>query len=678
MSFIGSRPVRRLGTYSAGQKREAVRVHDDRDARATARYQTVRYVAALVDSEGASLRTLRARVRDAVRGGLLPLEAPMSHEALRTLYRKWSGGARSVSDYVDAPRCGRPRTVDPRLRDMVQQAVYAQDYGRSVRRLHERLEREAERLGITCPSYETIKRLVRSHGRLAISVARHGTRPAQLDALPHSTVPTQHTHDAWVLDETDAPFFARVFDPQLEQWVSVRPTIISVVDHRSSVCVAHWIADPSRRYDPDDGTIQREGFDHLDVLAALMSAAIPDLATPATRMFSGHLPKRLRWDNHSTHAKLRGILEAIGNAASLEVDAFFGPDEEGTSGPEAAGRAVPVDGAAAAYEGGDFTIPRLPFNRPINRGKIERKLGFLKDLCGEFPSHIDRVIPMDRLKEAPKVERDVSAGTKRRVARREPLPIEWLPTIEECRAMLDGRIDYYNRRHLSRMTGVPRSAVYVQQLPRHVRKGTDLLKALPTHSTFVTGEGICHYHDGVVSRFSAHVDGRFMLAVDTQIVYKLDPLHRLLFLSMDGHLYTIRPLHVYASGDDQARLVAQMQVSAARMHAAATHSVRDAQTDAAFGIGAAAAHREQARALLAARAAVPGGGSGSGGANGSDMDAEAVGTTSGAASLGADTGALPVAPSSRATTPATGTDGLPAAAPRTRRDALKPRKGDTP
>lgn len=605
MAFNTPDPVSRIGTYSSRAKQRATDAQNARLTRARDRFMVARYAAGLRE-KGLSYRAIVAQVTLAVESDLLPASALLSHEHIRSLIAEWQSGRQSVADYIEAPRAGRRVVTDPRLATMVALAVRVQDYG-SMRRLGDRVTEEAKRLGVAVPSYDTIKRLVSSHGRIARASSAHGSRAAQMDAFPHSTIACRWAHDVWVLDELDAPFYARVYDPDREEWVSARPTVVTIVDQRSSVCVGHWVADPARRRDPETGRIMRAGFDAHDVLGTLLAAACREFATPGTAAFAGHLPHTLRWDNHATHFSLRGILGQIQARAAVDLHSFYAPDEDSPYEPFTAWEEAALDltkGTPATLSSDALLyIPKLPRYRPINRGKIERKIAFFKQLCVDLPSHIDRVVPLDRLEVDPKQLRDVAAGAGGRMTRRDPIDVRRLPTIEECRSLVDGRVAFYNHSHVSRLTGVPRAAIYAQCLPRQTRKGHDLLLALDTKTAYVTSDGIVHHHDGVATAFAYAVPDKFVLPLDVPVTYKADPLLRGIFALIDGRHYCLPPKLEWAAAPGRAEEVARTQSAIARFYAGEAIAARGASYDARFGPGATQADLTRAHATLDAREA---------------------------------------------------------------------------
>ena len=327
MGFNTPKAVARIGTYTQLTKSRVEDAHDAQWHRATARYQVAQYAAAL-RAEGRSLRATTKLVLTGIKTNLFLMDRAPSHETIRKLSDAWNAGRTSIGDYFDEPRTGRPAVTSTKLVDIIKLAVRVQDYA-SISSLHVRVTTEAARLGVSVPSYDTVKKLVANQGRVARSAAAHGAKAAQLDAMPHSTVPVVRPHDAWVLDEFDAPFYAKIYDSDVEEWVSVRPSIITIADHFSGAIVGHWVADPARRRDAETRRIMRAGFDVKDVLGALLSAAWGQaLACPGTANFTGFLPQALRWDNHKTHGSLRPILTELGKRLVLEIGSFYAEHQD--------------------------------------------------------------------------------------------------------------------------------------------------------------------------------------------------------------------------------------------------------------------------------------------------------------------------------------------------------------
>jgi hypothetical protein len=464
-----------------------------------------------------------------------------------------------------------------------------------------------------------VRRLVATEGRCVRAASAYGSRVAQQEALPLGTVPAQAIHDAWVVDEATLPFWIRAFDVDTATWFSTRPTLISVVDHKSSACVGYWVADPTAHRDVQTGAIARSGYDTQDVMTALLAAALPECATPATAAFTGHLPMALRWDNHATHQLLRRSLEGWDQQPIPTIRAFF-PDHEDEAalpldGDEATGHphdttdatgAPPVDATGERLtlsSTTSLTIPRLPVQRPINRGKVERKLGTIKARFGDVPSAITQVIPLDRLSVLPVEARRLAAGAGDRVARLDPIAVERLPTIDDARTWVEARIHHYNHAERSRVLGgVTRRVAYERARPARLRKGTDLLLALPTASVPVTREGLTVTRDGQTFAFSPFVDNRFVLPIDQLVTLKLHPLGLMAWARLGDHHYRLRPRIEAASGTDAAERVARTQFAAAVFASDEAKAARALVFDTRFGAGAAESDQAAAKALLALKA----------------------------------------------------------------------------
>jgi len=430
------KPVPRLGTFSPAAKAAHADRQDEAEARAFARWQVAKF-AAVAYARCQSERETHRRVRDAMDSGVLPPRAPSSRNAVRTLLKAWTDGQRDIADYRDAPRHGRPKAIPAPVVESVRLAVRLANYG-ALRQLADRVAREAMRDGLYVPSYERVRRLVATEGRCVRAASAYGSRVAQQEALPLGTVPARAIHDTWVIDEATLPFWLRVFDADTATWCSTRPTLISVVDHKSGACVGYWVADPTAHRDTETGAIARSGYDANDVMAALLAAALTECATPATAAFSGHLPMTLRWDNHATHQLLRKALEGWDRQPIPEIRSFFPAaqdeaalvDELLEDATGSAGAVPPPGGEPLTLSSRDsVAIPKLPVQRPINRGKVERKLGTIKARFGDVPTAITQVIPLDRLTTAPVEMRRLAAGAGDRTPRLDPIAVERLPTM---------------------------------------------------------------------------------------------------------------------------------------------------------------------------------------------------------------------------------------------------------
>lgn len=586
MPRSNSNPVVLYGTRSEARKRKSEKIADRRQVDAIARFETARFVAEGLAPLHLSLREKAEMVEAAIEGKLLPWRAPTSHESIRQLEAGWRAGKQSIVDYVCRPPTGRrPKGYDQRLVKNVCDAVKNSTF-KSVRGLALRITLEGEALGVDAaaiPKYDAVLAMVSAQGPVANTGARYGSRAAELRAMAHGTLACKQTNAIFTVDETKAPWYERGWDYIIEQFVSVRPTIIVVRDYKSGATVGYHISNPMRRIDSATGRPMCDGYDSADVFAALLAAACPDTSPPATRRFSGYLPSSsLRWDNHSTHAKLGPILRELGRATKVDVTGFFlEPDDD---------------------EAGDDTSPaelgiRIPYLRvrfPKSRGDIENTLKFVKNLCIHFDGHVDRIRPLDRLEEDPMDERTRGAASSDFTPRREVLPPSALPTREEQAAKFDALVCYQNERHINRVHHRTALARYHEFMPRVCRKGADILQALPLRTTYVQGNGIVVYDDQKEHRFTNHVAGKFVLELGAQVTYRADPLFRGIWAEIDGTTYFLPRKEEYAQGANRGKLVELNAKGEARAASDSAAESRADAIDSTHGVGAAAAFREVA------------------------------------------------------------------------------------
>ncbi len=603
MSLYAPDKAEKIGTYTETRKRARARQMERREARAKERLRVAK-LAAEKRKNKKSWRKIEEEIEEMAAAG--DLKRPYSHEKIRQLAADYASGKKSESDYLDRRRAGRPNRIDHVLLNMIRTAVLTNEAS-PVAELYRKLGETATKLGIAMPSYDTVKRRVAELGRTKRTAAAYGARAAQMEGMTHSTVPAQFPHDVWVLDEFESPFYSQVWDKKLEKMVSVRATVITIADHLSGVIVGYWLVDPSRRTDPETGLVMRSGFEASDVLAALLSAAWGRaLATPACADFTGWLPRCLRWDNHRTHGSLRPILTELGERLGVEVASFHKASEDAPVTSFADWQEVEVEGVQYSDAQHGIVVPKLPRMRAINRGKIERTIGVVKRWCAHVDSHVDRVIPLDRLDTSPKWLRDVKAGAGFREFRRMPMDVKRLPSIEDSRAILDGVIRRFNHEAVPMRIGMTRRALYKKTWSdTGPRPGVDLLAALPVEAAFVREEGIVHDRDGISSVFSYEIEGRYAMLLDTEVTYKVDPLHRGIWVLVENRWCWVPHKFEWASEPGRAEQVARQATANARYHASETIAALGAQKDARHGPGATAEDERAAEDILKGKRKAP-------------------------------------------------------------------------
>jgi len=298
----------------------------------------------------------------------------------------------------------------------------------------------------------------------------------------------------------------------------------------------------------------RAGFDSNDVLGALLSAAVPDLAWDSTRDFAGYLPERIRWDNAQAHKTVRKLLED----ARVEVD-----------------------------------IRPIRKRRAASNGAVERRVKIVKDLCRGIFGHIDDYLPTDRVTEytadQPRL-RTLTAGlTNLRETRRTEVMPDDLLTVEELRDQLDPTVGRYNYKHVSRVTGTTAAELYHARLRnRTPRRGLDLVRTIQPRTVTVGTSGIVHTDGGRTFEFFPYFDG-VILALDQEVTYYPDPLNRGIFVCLGTDRVVFRQAHNEYS-DEEAKLVGRNASAIARQvsdHAEQLRKQRAAERVGTEGLEAA-------------------------------------------------------------------------------------------
>lgn len=525
-------PVKATPTLSAREKRSTADSTARRWERARTHYLIGKITGLLAPDAPISKKL--AMVQGLVETGILP-SVPSSN-TVRSIAKQWSAGAQSIEDFLGAPRVGRPSAqIDERLHALLTECIRRRR-PKSFRRVHGLLKAEAEKLGVPLPSRRSFDAIAAHlRGQLEQSAARHGQVAAEIDGLPHSTIPAMHTHDVWTVDEFTAPVWCKMYDRAQHDFVSYRPDVVIVQDYASRAVLAAWVADPSRRTGPG-GTQKHGGTDINDLTAALLSAALPEVATPSCREFAGRLCATLRWDRARHHEALRAPLEKIG-----------------------------------------VTVPKLPGGRPVNRGVVERLIGTLKSRCDSIIGHVDHYLPVDRAAKEMQAEQDVIASTGGRQVTREVVPTEFLLTAQQLRTEVDRVVREYNDAEHSALEGHTPAEAFRALYPRVApRSGRDLLALLSVRATTVTTSGVVHRVGETRRRFSYSVNGA-MLGLGSKITYRADPLLRGLFAETPVGSAFLPPLAEWAAKQDPDA-VARQQRGAAKL---AVAEAKIAQREAA-------------------------------------------------------------------------------------------------
>lgn len=533
-------PIPPVGLSTPTMRRRQQAAIEGATQRAERRLELARLVSILPGS----LTEKRAAIERAIKNRVVTTPWVPARSTIRLLDRMYRvEGKQSAADYRDdlSPRGPAPRDLPPILIAAVRRL--AELHGtRDLAQLHYLARVEAEALHLPPLSPWHLRRVLASIGQPAIIAARHGSRAAQMDGFARSTYPTRHTHDLWLLDEADTRYRAKGFCRVREDWYAMRPPVILVRDHRSGAFVGYWVADPSRRIDKATGLCMTSGFDADDVLAALLSAAVPELAHPLLREYAGALPRKLRWDNASAHRALEGKL--------LQVAERFARDT---------GTDDPADDDDAETVG--LPISRIPVGRPDLNGGAERGVGLVKRWIIGRPGHVDEMIPVDEIAPGEDLGRDRSLGatsTRGRAPRLDPVPVRALLEIDQLRDHIAETLARYNAEHHLRRNGMtPRAAAKKFMPPRH-RRGDDLIRMMGVQS-YTVHDGVQIARDGRSVDFMPLVNGVVLQRGAAVQVY-VDPMLRRVWLDQGRRLLALKPKAEHAAEQapaDVARTMAR-------------------------------------------------------------------------------------------------------------------------
>lgn len=504
----------------------------DRNERARREYRRAqrRYILAkTVAGLDGSLRSKRRFIEQAVEAGLLGIGPVPALETIRLAEQRWNAGAQSIEDYYDDYRSGRPREVLPTVIEREIQGVLQSGRAVNARALTTKLEKLAAEHDVEPPTYRQVHSRFARAGRLIRSAARHGSRAGEIDGFPHARVVSRYSHDTWALDELTVPVWTVVYYPPLRRLVSIQCDVVLIIDVCSGAVVGYHVVDPTRRVD-EDGLPFLSGFDSDDVLAALLSAACPELATDATRAFAGYLPDRLRWDNAQAHKTLKTTFEL----AHIDID-----------------------------------IRPIRARRAASNGAVERRVGILKQYCAGLLGHVDDYLPTDQVAneasaDLPRYRTTLAGYTGQRETRRIPIRPEELLTVEQLREQFDRIVHCYNYEQKNRMHRLTPIDKYMRdRKSRRPRRGLDLVRALEPCTVAVGRDGITYQKNGITHQFFPLFGGK-MIMLDHAVTFHPDPLGRGIFVR-DGE----RQLEFLApqlrQSDDQAAEIARSQTAVARL-----------------------------------------------------------------------------------------------------------------
>jgi hypothetical protein len=531
-------------------------------------------VARLAAETPGTLAVKHLAVCAAARAGLLPLPVAPGETTVFNLCTRYRNGEVTADDYRGdrRPRGPSARRFPAALLDIIEDRAQRHGTG-DLEQIAQLARDDAKASGIDA-SWLTVwhlRRALACIGRHTIVAGRQGSRATEMDALPRETYPTRHTHDLWLLDEGDSDYWCRAVCRVTDQWVSVRPSIILIRDHKSGAVLVGLVVDPTRRIEVETNRSMTSGFDSDDVLTALLAAASPDAAREVTKELAGRLPKKLRWDNASAHQLLERLLFEKGRLKRVDArDPELGVEDDPLFDDE--GWAEPEDTRTQ--------LSGIGVRRPDKNGGVERIMSPAKRwLVGLIDDcHVDEADPEDRV--LPPLDRgrdrsEISASDNGRPTRRITVPVMSLPTIEDLQAALDEVVDRYNN-HLLKRVGMTPLAAARKFMPRGgLRRGVDLIRLLGARDFTVQREGIVVERDRHRVAFEAANQGVLLDVGRTAYAY-VHPLLQGLWLEQGAYLAFALPKEERAARRD-ARTVAMMARLRARLASDDAERSRQAQ-----------------------------------------------------------------------------------------------------
>ena len=280
-----------------------------------------------------------------------------------------------------------------------------------------------------------------------LTASAFGRKAAELDTMQKGVIPSKHPHDVWTLDETKLPVWIKVFDPVRRRLIAKKADLVIIVDHHARVIPGYWIVPASATVDAS------EAAKGADVMAALLGAALPELASPACRPFAGFLPTTLRMDRAGAHHAVASLLSTH-----------------------------------------KVVVPKLPAGTPFKRGMVERLIGSIKRLCARLRGFEDDYTVAEHATEAPPVLRSLVAAKGDRYPRKTLIATEDLMTLDELRVAFDGLVAAYHQRPHRILRGTPEGVYQLRLKPARVRSGRDAMSwQEPTSLTF-RPSGFQHRH----------------------------------------------------------------------------------------------------------------------------------------------------------------------------------------
>lgn len=354
-----------------------------------------------------------------------------------------------------------------------------------------RLEGYAKHCGFDLPGEWALRRIIEDArgGVLGRSAGGHGRRAAEVDAVPHETLPYERPHECWTEDEFVLPLWVGMWHATKSQWISTMIYVALVLDYVSRAILAWHVCDPRRRRGSAREPVFT-GFDEQDIATVFLKAARPELAPDLLVPFTGFLPEHIRMDAHATHHQWRMSVKAH----------------------------IPT------------AIHILSAYRPYRNG-IQERCGFtVKEEFDAFfagtPGHVSTHLPTDRIRQNQHEARVQAASTTERPGRKIEILPEDLPRIEDVDAIIMPHlVRYYNYERTHSAHGMTPYDAFMSQRPRRslLTPSDPLLRTLPVEVITATKGSLQFQRDKKVHLFDHRIEGR-ILPVGTSATVHVHPL----------------------------------------------------------------------------------------------------------------------------------------------------------
>lgn len=451
--------------------------------------------------------------------------------------------------------------------------------------IHQMREWWREHLDSKVPSPMFFRRRLKTFAVAAVAEYQSGGVVAlKAKALEHGRVPADFPNHTWVLDEFEMPLYIKAWDQARSALIAVKPWVVLIVDQFSGAILSYHVTNGSNDASNRQPTEQ-------DVLAAIVGAALPDVAPPACRALAGAFPYVIRWDKALSHERLRPRL------AGLNVH-----------------------------------IPDLPANQPYSRGIVESAIHLVQMEFRGKKGNDKEYRPHDAITKR-QIEGDY--GNIMDGRRYTPILVESLWDFNEFSQQLDEAIERVNARQRLRDNTSPKGAYIAArreredahvarvaalssrrrtpsdpdvvgaamgqaddagQAPSVERIGLRVMPLLQTHKRKVSKEGVTIFHTPF---WSGHPTAP-QFPVGTQLRLSADPALRGIWIHAEGGTFVFgrnKSLRVEGASAEQIAH-AMNNVALYYKHRSELAQAENAMAD----VGAQEAHLARAAALATIKA----------------------------------------------------------------------------